>query len=277
MSSNQDQIDYWNGPTGEKWAKYQSEMDRNLADATAGLLGLAAPRPGEKVLDIGCGAGEISWRVAEAVGPGGKVLGVDISRPLLNQARSRGSAGNVQFEEADASVYPFKPEYDLIISRFGVMFFDDPGAAFTNIRKAAAKGGRLAFICWRPAKDNEWTTLPMDAARPHLPEQPAPDPFAPGPFAFADAGRLKGILTGAGFHDVKIEKLDGVMDLGPSASHAGFQMTNLGPVSRALRDESEETRAKVLKAVTEAFVKFQKPGQNVAPGIACWLVRAAAA
>lgn len=276
MSSNQDQIDYWNGPTGEKWAKYQSEMDRNLADATAGLMKLAAPRPGERVLDIGCGAGEISWRAAEAVGPAGKVLGVDISRPLLNQARSHGSASNVRFEEADASVYPFKPEFDLIISRFGVMFFDDPKSAFANIRKAAAKDARLAFICWRPAKDNEWTTLPMEAAKPHLPEQPAPEPHAPGPFAFADAERLKGILRGAGFADVNIEKLDGVMDLGPDAGHAGFQMTNLGPVSRALRDENEETRAKVLAAVTAAFTKFQKPGKNVAPGIACWLVSAKA-
>lgn len=274
MTANQDQIDYWNGPTGEKWAKYQSEMDRNLADATAGLLKLAAPKPGEKVLDIGCGAGDISWRAAEAVGPSGKVLGVDISRPLLGQARSHGSAANVHFEEADASAAPFQPEYDLIISRFGVMFFEEPEAAFANIRKAAAKDGRLVFICWRPSKDNEWTTLPMSAAKPHLPEQAAPDPFAPGPFAFADSERLRGILTGAGFRDIKIEKLDGVMYLGPSADHAGFQMTNLGPVSRALRDESYETRAKVLQAVTAAFAKAQKPGQNIKPGIACWLVSA---
>ena len=204
------------------------------------------------------------------------MLGVDISRPLLNQARCHGDARNVQFEEADASAYPFKPEYDLIISRFGVMFFEDPKAAFAIIRKAAAKGGRLAFICWRPSKDNEWTTLPMNAAKPHLPEQSVPEPHAPGPFAFADAARLKDILTGAGFGDVKIEKMDGVMDLAPSATHAGFQMTNLGPVSRALRDESDETRAKVLKAVSEAFAQFQKPGQNVTPGIACWLVSAKA-
>src|ERR1700749_91366 len=101
MSSNQDQIDYWNGPTGEKWAKYQSEMDRNLADATAGLMKLAAPKPGERVLDIGCGAGGTFLRAAEAVGPNGNVLGVIIPRPLLNQARSNGAAPNVQFEEAD--------------------------------------------------------------------------------------------------------------------------------------------------------------------------------
>jgi SAM-dependent methyltransferase len=276
MTANQDQIDYWNGPTGAKWAKYQGEMDRNLADANAGLMKLAAARPGENVLDIGCGAGDTTWRVAETVGPGGKVLGVDVSQPLLDQARSRAHAKNVHFEQADASAYPFKPEFDLILSRFGVMFFEDPVAAFANIRKAAAKDARLAFVCWRPVQENEWTTLPMSAAKPLLPEQPAPDPFAPGPFAFSDPQRVKGILTQAGFRDVKIEKLDGVMDLGPSAEQAGFQMTNLGPVSRALRDESDETRARVLAAVTAAFAKFQKPDQNIAPAIACWLVSAKA-
>jgi SAM-dependent methyltransferase len=276
MAGNDDQIAYWNGPTGEKWAKYQSEMDRNLADATAGLLKLAAPQPGERVLDVGCGAGETSWRIAEMVGPGGAVLAVDISQPLLAQARGRAHAKNVRFEEADASVYPFKPDYDLIFSRFGVMFFDDPAAAFANIRKAAARKARLAFVCWRPVQENEWTMLPMAAAKPLLPEQPPADPNAPGPFAFADPQRVKTILTQAGFGDIRIEKLDGVMDLGPSAEHAGFQMTNLGPVSRALRDESEETRAKVLTAVTAAFVQFQKPGQSIAPGIACWLVSARA-
>ncbi len=276
MTANQDQIDYWNGPTGTKWAKYQSEMDRNLADANAGLMKLAAPQPGENVLDIGCGAGETTWRVAQAVGAGGKVLGVDVSQPLLVQARGRGHAKNVRFEQADASAYAFKPEFDLILSRFGVMFFEDPVAAFANIRRAAAKDGRLAFVCWRPVQENEWTTLPMSAAKPLLPEQPAPDPHAPGPFAFSDPERTKSILTQAGFREVKIEKLDGVMDLGPSAQHAGFQMTNLGPVSRALRDESDETRAKVQAAVTAAFAKFQKPGENIAPAIACWLVSATA-
>jgi SAM-dependent methyltransferase len=276
MTANQDQIDYWNGPISVNWAKYQSEMDRNLSEANAGLMKLAAPQLGENVLDIGCGCGETTWRLAEAVGPGGKILAVDVSRPLLAQARVRGQAKNVRFEEADASAYAFQPEYDLIFSRFGVMFFEDPAAAFANIRKAAAKGARLAFVCWRPVQENEWTMLPMSAARPLLPEQPAPDPTAPGPFAFSDPQRVKDILTKAGFQDVKIEKLDGVMDLGPSAEYAGFQMTNLGPVSRALRDESDVTRAKVQEAVTAAFAKFQKPGQNVAPGIACWLVSARA-
>jgi SAM-dependent methyltransferase len=276
MAGNDDQIAYWNGPTGEKWAKYQSEMDRNLTDATIGLLKLAAPQPGERVLDIGCGAGETSWRIAETVGPGGAVLGVDISQPLLAQARGRAHAKNVRFEEADASTYSFKPDYDLIFSRFGVMFFGDPVAAFANIRKAAANEARLAFVCWRPVAENEWTVLPMAAAKPLLPEQPPADPLAPGPFAFADPERVKTILTQAGFCDVKIEKLDGVMDLGSSAEHAGFQMTNLGPVSRALRDVDDATRAKVLAAVTDAFAKFQKPGQTIAPGIACWLVSARA-
>jgi SAM-dependent methyltransferase len=276
MATNEDQIAYWNGPTGEKWADHQAEMDRNLADASAGLLRLAAPQPGEKVLDLGCGAGQISWRIADMVGPDGMVLGVDISKPLLARARARGDAGNVRFLEADAASHPFTPEFDLIVSRFGVMFFEDPVAAFRNIRKATAKGGRLVFVCWRPVAENQWTSLPLAAARPLLPELPPPDPLAPGPFALADPDRVSRTLNDAGFHDVRIEKLDGVMDLGPSPEHAGFQMTQLGPVSRLLREADDGLRARVQEAVTAAFAKFQTPGRTIAPGIACWLVSAQA-
>jgi SAM-dependent methyltransferase len=277
MAGNDDQIAYWNGPTGEKWAKYQSEMDRNLADATAGLLKLAAPQPGERVLDVGCGAGETSWRIAEMVGPGGAVLGVDISQPLLAQARGRAHAKNVRFEEADASVCPFKPDYDLIFSRFGVMFFDDPAAAFANIRKAAAREARLAFVCWRPVQENEWTMLPMAAAKPLLPEQPPADPNAPGPFAFADRERTRGILAKAGFRDIAIEPFDGQMRLGTSPEHAALMLTSLmGPASRALKNVDEETRTKARDAIAKDMAAFQGSAPEIAPSTACWLVTAKA-
>ncbi len=115
--------------------------------------GFAAAKPGERVLDIGCGAGQTTFLLADAVGPNGRVTGVDISTPLLGR-RGAGAPKNVEFVKADAAFHPFKPEYDLIFSRFGVMFFDDPPAAFTNIRKGLKPGGRLAFVCWRPVADN---------------------------------------------------------------------------------------------------------------------------
>ena len=277
MSGNQAQIDYWNGPTGEKWARHQQEMDRNLAEAADAALKLAHAQPGERVLDIGCGAGVTSLMLAETVGSSGRVLGVDVSQPMLALARSRAQARNIQFVEADASLYSFQPEFDLIFSRFGVMFFVDPVAAFANIRKGAAKHGRLAFICWRPVKENEWVWLPYEAAKPVLPEQTPAHPHAPGPFAFADPDRMKGILSDAGISSIAIEKFDGLMDLGPSPQHASFQLTELmGPTSRALKDADKATRAKAVDAITRVLVDVQKDANTIRLGMACWLVSAKA-
>ena len=214
--------------------------------------------------------------LANAIGRDGQATGLDISATLLAQAaKTAAEAPNVAFVEADASLHPFEAEYDLVFSRFGVMFFDDPPAAFANIRKALKPGGRLAFVCWRPAAENQWVSIPAGAAKEILPPQPPPDPLAPGPFAFSDPGRVEDILTKAGFHDVTAEKLDGTMDLGPSVDHAAFQMTHLGPLSRALNEADDETRARVVDAVKAAFAKIATEG-GVRPGIACWLVSARA-
>ena len=272
---NADQKKFWDGPTGQKWVAHQADMDRNLSDANAGVLRLAAAKPGERVLDIGCGAGQTSYLLAAAVGPSGHVTGVDISTPLLGAARSH-APKNAEFIHADAAFHPFKPEYDLIFSRFGVMFFDDPAEAFTNIHKAAKPGARLAFVCWRPVPENAWVIAPAAAAQPFLPPSPPADPLAPGPFAFADPKRVESILTKAGFKHVKIEKLDGHMHLGNSAEAAALQMTNIGPLSRALNDvEDEAVKDKVRAAVTKVFEGMKKDGE-VAPAIACWLVSASA-
>ena len=271
---NADQIKFWDGPTGHKWAQFQADMDRNLTDATAGIMPFAAAKAGERVLDIGCGAGQTTFLLADAVGTGGHVTGVDISGPLLGVARHR-ARKNVEFIHSDAAFYAFKPEYDLVFSRFGVMFFDAPAEAFANIRKSLKPGGRLAFVCWRPAQENQWVALPAGAARDLLPAQPPPDPLAPGPFAFADPKRVETILSDAGFKNVRIEKLDGRMDLGKDSDHAAFQMTNLGPLSRALGDTAvdDATRERVRVAVMAALEKIRTP-DGIRPAIACWLVGA---
>ena len=202
MTANKAQIEYWNGPTGEKWAKHNSETDRSLTQAADAVLKLAAARLGERILDIGCGAGATSFLLAEQAGPGGHVTGLDVSQPLLALARARASATNIDFMEADAAVAPFRPEYDLIFSCFGVMFFVDPVAAFGNIRRAASPGGRLAFICWRATEENEWVSRPYAAAKPFLPERKPVHPHATGPFAFSDSGRLERILLDAVFSEI---------------------------------------------------------------------------
>ncbi|HEY2835895.1 MAG TPA: class I SAM-dependent methyltransferase [Rhizomicrobium sp.] len=277
MSLNQAQIDYWNGPTGQKWAKYQNEMDRTLADSAEAALMLANAKPGERVLEIGCGAGGTSLLLAEAVGPGGAVTGVDVSQPMLILARTRTEANNVRFLEADAATYPFRPEFDLIFSRFGVMFFVDPVAAFANIRKGADGAARMAFICWRAVTENEWASLPFKIAKPFLPEQPVVDPNAPGPFAFADAGRLRGILDSAGFSEIQIEPFQGFMNLGHMPAEAAFQSTNLmGPTSRALRNADDATRARVMNAIGEELARTHTGSAEIRLGTACWLVSARA-
>jgi SAM-dependent methyltransferase len=275
--ANAAQIDYCNTTAGLTWAAMQAQLDRQIEPLGAQTMEKFAPQPGERVLDIGCGAGVTSLMLADAVGPNGRVTGVDVSQPMLALARSQTQATNIEFIEADAALYPFRPQFDLIFSRFGVMFFADPIAAFANIRKGADRGARLAFICWRAVKENEWASLPYSAAKPLLPEQPSVDPFAPGPFAFADAGRLRDILETSGFSDIKIERFAGAMDLGSVPGHAAFQATSLmGPTARALRNADETPRRRVMDAITQALTEFQTGDESIRLGTACWLVSARA-
>lgn len=275
MSGNQDQIDYWNGPAGQRWAEAQELMDRTLGSIHEALLRFAAVKSGERVLDVGCGCGTTTFAFADAAGPKGHVTGVDISGPMLGVARAKSGSKPANFVEADASTKTFAPEYDAVTSRFGVMFFSDPQAAFANIRKALKPGGRLAFVCWRAMPENAWAFAPFVAARDLLPAQPPPDPNAPGPFAFADLSRLTSILEGAGFKNVKVEKLDTVMHMAATAKDAAQFSLGIGPLARAAADVDETTKAKILQRVASAMAKFETPA-GVSPPAACWLVGATA-
>lgn len=273
MTANEDQIKFWNEKAGQDWVVLQERMDANLAATGDAVLGFAAAKPGEMVLDVGCGTGATSLALARA---GAKVTGLDISKPMLDLARSRAiQAGlDISFIEADASAYAFQPEYDLIFSRFGVMFFDDPVGAFANLHKALKPGGRLAFICWRTPPENLWAFAPLAAAKPLLPELPPPDPNAPGPFAFADPQRIVSILTDVGFHNVETKKYDGVMRMGSDIATIAAQTLQLGPLSRAVGEADQDTRAKIVDAVRGAMAKFKTPDGEIAPPTACWLVSA---
>jgi SAM-dependent methyltransferase len=157
------------------------------------------------------------------------------------------------------------------------MFFDDPPAAFANLRSALKPGGRLGFVCWRTPPENPWASAPLAAAKPFLPEQPPPDPLAPGPFAFADPERVKDILAKAGFKDVSLRKYDGVMAMGRDMAVVAAQTLRIGPLSRAVGEADEGAKANIVKAVHAALEKFRAPSGEVAPPTACWLVRAATA
>ena len=273
--NNQDQIEYWNGRSGKRWAAEQDYTDQILGHITEAFLPFAAAKPGEEVLDVGCGCGTTTFTFSQCVRPEGSVAGIDISVPMLAVARARAKASNadIPFIEADASSYDFQPVFDLVASRFGVMFFADPVAAFRNLRKAVAPKGRLAFVCWRSLAENAWASTPIAAARPLLPPQETPDPNAPGPFAFADAERVRGILASAGFNGIEIQKFDGHMDMAATAADAALQTLNIGPLSRAAAELDEDTRTKIRDVVTTALEKYVTPHGVRAP-VACWFVRA---
>jgi SAM-dependent methyltransferase len=272
-ASNAEQIEYWNGAVGERWATFQDVLDTALKAISDAALAFAAARPGERALDIGCGCGTTTYALAKALGPSGSVTGVDISRPMLAVARSRGIGAN--FREADAATHMFHPTHNLVFSRFGVMFFADPAQAFANIRKAVSPHGRLAFVCWRALAENAWAAAPLAAARPLLPPQEPMDPLAPGPFAFADDARVKDILAGTGFRNIRIEKLDSTMNMGATLDAAVEQALRIGPLSRATTDIDDGTRAKIRAAVKDALAPFAA-ADGVAPPAACWLVGATA-
>lgn len=275
MTANEDQIKFWNEKAGQNWTTLQARMDANMAAIGDAALAFAQAKAGMAVLDVGCGTGVTSLALAEA---GAKVTGLDISRPMLALARERAAkAGlDISFIEADASAYPFAPEFDLIFSRFGVMFFDAPVAAFANLRKSLKPDGRMAFVCWRTPAENPWASAPLLAAKPFLPEQPPPDPLAPGPFAFADPKRLEDILAQSGFSAIRIERLDSVMTVGTDLGLAASQTLQIGPLSRAVGEVDEAARTAIIKAVQEAMAGFVRPDGEVAPAAACWLVSARA-
>jgi SAM-dependent methyltransferase len=278
-TSNAAQIEFWNSAASRAWADQYERMDRVVAALTRELLDLAAPRPGERVLDIGCGAGTTVLELAMRVGSGGHALGADVSEPSLARARHRIAATGLRNAEAivaDVSVHPFAPSsYDLAFSRFGVMFFSDPRAAFANVRRAMKPGGRLALAVFRAAGETLWPTAPVEAVRHLLPPIPTPGPEEPGPFSWADPARVHRILEGAGFSHVTLTPLDPTIRLaGPEgeAEAADFVMA-LGPLARVLPNLSASQR-KNVRDTLEVYFKGHATPQGVVLLAATWVVRA---
>ena len=238
-NANDSQAEFWNGPMGEKWVRLQTGLDEIFESALSELIQTSSPTPGERVLDIGCGGGASTLAAAKLVLPAGHVTGIDISRPLLNRAAERcKSAGlaNIEFLEVDAQVHPFEiGAYDLAISRFGVMFFDDPVAAFRNIGRAMKSAGRICFLAWAAIDDeNPWFSIPRDIAVARLGPPPAAAPHSPGPFAFAEIERVERMLRDAGFADVKGARTQIKLSFGGGIDDAAQLMLSVGPAGRLL-------------------------------------------
>jgi len=276
---NADQIAYWNGPAGQRWADRQAAQDILLGPVADILIDRARPQAGERVIDIGCGSGVTTIAFARKVAPSGHAFGVDISAPML--ARARASAPKelpVDFALADATVYPFDPaSFDLLASRFGVMFFADPTASFANMRKALKPSGRLAFACWREPKENPWMMAPLQAVYKHVPKLPPQGPEDPGPFAFASEERVHRILGGACFTGIAMEACPLSMDIaiGRGLEAAVQGALEIGPVNRALDGQPAELRTAAVNSLREALTPLAKGDTVVLPG-SIWIVTARA-
>ncbi len=271
------QLEYWNSKVGEEWARQAGRTDKLFAGLTQATFKALDLQPGERVLDIGCGAGETTLTAAQHVGASGHAVGVDISKPLLELARARAKAiTNIDFIEADVGVtdIPGAP-FDAAFSRFGVMFFDNPIAAFTRIRANLRPGGRLAFICWRGFNENLWTSGPVRALTPMLPAPlPPPDETLPGPMFFADPDKAKSVLAAANWRDITVEPWDGPLLIGTTAEDAAAYLLKIGPSARAIAEHKLDP-AKAEQLIVENLAKSQGPN-GVSLAAACWIVRASA-
>ena len=211
MVPNAAQIEAWDGPTGERWVAQAERHDRRGRGFTEKLIETLSPRPGEHILEVGCGTGGLALELAALVGASGRVTGLDISGPMLSEARRRADrqgAGNVVFEKGDAQVFPLTPvRFDAAVSRFGVMFFDDPTVAFSNVGQAVRPGGRMVFCCWQELAQNDWVMVPAGATLRHVPLPDLGPPGAPGAFPLADSDRISRVLSDASWLEVVIEEL----------------------------------------------------------------------
>ena len=276
---NAQQDEYWNESAGPMWVEQQERLDAQIESHGLVTIDRAAPSTGERVLDIGCGCGQTSLELARRVGPTGRVEGVDLSAPMLARARERASEAGLDqlsFTRGDAQSHAFASgSADLLFSRFGVMFFEDPLAAFRNFHRALRPGGRLAFLCWKGLDANPWMRLPMEAIAPFVELPPPPPPGTPGPLAFADDARVCGLLAEAGFESVRATSHDSFMNLpgkGDVDEAARF-MLEIGPAARAVRESNIDDPSQLREAIAQALVPY-KDGDAIVIGAGMWIYQA---
>ena len=268
--ANTAQHQYWNTVAGPRWVGLGGFVERRVQVVNDLLLARSGVAAGENVLEIGCGTGATTVPLAQAVGPGGRVVGVDLSEPMLEGARKRVAASeraNITLLQADAQVHPFEPEqFDLITSRFGVMFFADPFAAFGNLLPAAHKGGRLCFVCWAPLEDNKHWLIPYEVVLRHLgPPAPQP-PRAPGPMAFSDPDYVRSILETAGFADIAIDRETPLIS-GSTPEEEAEHACIMGPSGRLIDEKKpdEAQRETIRREMVEAFAAFARGNEMRLP------------
>jgi SAM-dependent methyltransferase len=268
--ANTAQHEYWNTVAGPRWVGLGGFVERRAHAITDLLVARAGAAAGESVLEIGCGTGAATVLFAEAVGERGRVVGVDISEPMLAGARQRvanSGVRNISLLQADAQVHHFEPDrFDLIASHFGVMFFADPIAAFGNLLPVARPGGRLCFVCWGPLEDNKHWLIPYEVASRHLgPPAPKP-PHMPGPMAFSDPGYVRSILEAAGFADVEISRETPAI-IGSTPEEEAEHACIIAPAGRLIDEKKPDdtVRETIKREMVEAFAAYARGGPMLLP------------
>ena len=275
--AGQEQAELWNNRGGRAWVEAEEMLDNLFRPQCDTLAEEVGRRPSSRVLDVGCGTGATTVAAAQRLGERGSCTGIDISEPMVTAARARAERERApaRFLLGDAGTHRFEPSsFDLLISRFGVMFFADPVLAFTNLRRAAADGAELRFIVWRDPEENPFMTAAERAAAPLLPDLPPRQPGAPGQFALADPDRVRAILTDSGWTSARLEPVD--FSCAMPEPHFDHYLAHLGPVGRALQAEDEPTRTRVLETIRPAFDPYVQAGEARFTA-ACWMLEARAA
>ncbi|WP_171013736.1 class I SAM-dependent methyltransferase [Chitinivorax sp. B] len=272
--ANDEQTKLWNGPAGHAWINMQALLDQLFKPFENLLVEAVVRNAGHKVLDVGCGTGGTTLAIASRLGTNGYCTGIDISEPMIATAQLRSERDNTpaSFICANVQAHKFEPAcFDMIISRFGVMFFDDPVQAFSNLKHAARDKAKLRFIAWRSAAENPFMTTAERAAAPLIPNLPTRRPDAPGQFAFGDQHRIYSILHQSGWTDIQIQPID-VACTFPEQNLLQY-LTQLGPVGLILQEADEQTRTRVIHVVRQAFDPYVH-GMEVRFTAACWMVSA---
>ena len=276
VAVNVEQAEDWNGASGREFIEQRERHERVLGRLRARLLAVAAIQDGECVLDVGCGCGETTILAARAAGSG-YAQGADFSRIQVAEARRLAAAGgvaNARFEVADAQVHPFGAGiFDVVVSSFGVMFFDDPAAAFGNLRKALRRGGRLAFACWRSRDENPVFTTGFAEAAAVVGLRELPGPGAA--FSLASTGRVGALLSGAGFGGIEFVKADEPMHIGRDVEDVLDYERTSPAAAEILAGLSPAQAGELTRLVQDRLMAYASPDGVTMPG-AAWLVTAQA-
>jgi ubiquinone/menaquinone biosynthesis C-methylase UbiE len=277
-SANQEATDAWSGPLFDAFSRFRELVDGGLGAHGEAAMVAYPPGRGERVLDLGCGFGDTTRRLAELIGPDGEAVGLDVAAPFIEQARREAEVGpvNVSFAVADVQVGDLGEGFDYAYSRMGLMFFANPVQALRNIRSALAPGGRLCAVVWRRKLDNEWVHRAERVVEEYLehPEESEEPTCGPGPFSMANADTVSEQLKIAGFEQIALQRCDLPLKIGNDLDHAVDFNMSLGPAAEVLRlwgDRIEEIRPTIERRLHEELAEFEGPDGVFAPA-STWLI-----